>query len=150
MKFSDIIVCDDIRREIGNKRTLVGVYSNQLIFYTDPEQPNWPTPKQLGIYFNIILEDGDPAGLDGFKGSVSVKPSSNKKTEEVKIADFQGGLSSNMGKIVTIDLLSPLLIPFPGTLILSFEVQREGKKISSFRKEIIEISEAPSNQPAKV
>lgn len=56
MQLLDWIVCDDIRMEIGGKRTLVGVYDN-LEFHKAPEK--WPVNIKLGFFIRIKRLDDD-------------------------------------------------------------------------------------------
>jgi len=146
MKFSDIIVCDDIRREEGGKRTLVGVYNENLIFHPSQSKPIWPVSKQLGIYFKMFFEANESVDIDNFKGFISIKPSSSK-SEENKIVDFNGGIKGDFEKFCVVELLVPLLIPSPGTLIINFQIFSKGKLVEEFTRDMIEVKEAPSKKP---
>ena len=88
MKFSDIIVCDDVRREIGNKRTIVGAYADKIVFQHQQNVPQWPTFKPIGIFFRVIKEEGDP-DYDNFKGSIFLIPFGRKKDEAKKLGNIQ-------------------------------------------------------------
>lgn len=61
MKVIEIIYCDDIRREIAGKHSLIGVYDSQI--YVSPN-PNAPKPANLGflvsIYARLLRENDDP------------------------------------------------------------------------------------------
>lgn len=60
MKLLDIIVCDDIRREIGNKPSLMGVYAGNLILARSPEgDPKWPVALRMGFFIRFLKEPGD-------------------------------------------------------------------------------------------
>jgi hypothetical protein len=56
MKILNFIVCDDIRQELGNKNTLIGVYDNLVI----QKVPNANTvvPAAIKLSFFIRLEMG--------------------------------------------------------------------------------------------
>ena len=61
MKLINFIICDDIRNELGNKNSLMGVYDNTIEFRVTPDKENtWPKTMRLGIYARIrIYEDKD-------------------------------------------------------------------------------------------
>jgi hypothetical protein len=59
----DFIVCDDVRQEVGNKVTVVGVYSDEILI---PAPPSWPVilPK-LGVFLRIKpFEDFVPKNFE--------------------------------------------------------------------------------------
>jgi len=57
MKLKDFIICDDIRSEVNNKYSLMGIYNDALNFYI-PEKfaDSWPKAIHLGFYFRICIE----------------------------------------------------------------------------------------------
>lgn len=58
MKINTFIVCDDIRHEIGNKVTLVGVFGQNLNFLVAQDNQNiWPKSIRLCIYAEIEYKD---------------------------------------------------------------------------------------------
>lgn len=58
MKLLDLIICDDIRQEVGGKQSLIGVYSDLIINFI-PGQVVWPVNFKLGIFIRIKLEEND-------------------------------------------------------------------------------------------
>jgi hypothetical protein len=59
MKIFDFIVCDDIRFEINNKNTLIGIYDD-LNFNVDKlSLDQWPKAMKLGFFVRIKLEPSD-------------------------------------------------------------------------------------------
>lgn len=55
MKIMTFIICDDIRRETGNKHSLMGVYDWKIIFNVMPDKKDsWP--KRMGIAFYAVLD----------------------------------------------------------------------------------------------
>lgn len=58
MKLLDLIVCDDIRQEVGGKQSLIGVYSDLIINFM-PGQMIWPLNFKLGIFIRLKLDDND-------------------------------------------------------------------------------------------
>ena len=58
MKLINFILCDDIRNEMGNKPSLMGVYDDKIEFNVTPDMVNtWPKAMRVGIYARIKLED---------------------------------------------------------------------------------------------
>jgi len=60
MKLLDFIICDDIRNEIGNKHSLMGVYDDSIEFHVTPDKQNtWPKLLRIGIYAKVKTEDNE-------------------------------------------------------------------------------------------
>jgi hypothetical protein len=58
MKLIDLILCDDIRMEMGNKTSLMGVYDSSIEFYVSPDKKNtWPKKMKIGIFARLKAED---------------------------------------------------------------------------------------------
>ncbi len=61
MEIIDFIVCDDIRYEIGNKVTLVGVYGEAIVFgEKDISDVKWPKAMRLGIFMRSLFTPEEP------------------------------------------------------------------------------------------
>ncbi|EKE07801.1 MAG: hypothetical protein ACD_17C00512G0004 [uncultured bacterium] len=58
MRVIDFIVADDIRREIGHKVSLMGIY-NDTIRIAAPPNASFPIGMRLGLYFRLLLEEQD-------------------------------------------------------------------------------------------
>jgi hypothetical protein len=57
MKQVDFIICDDVRMEVGNKVSLMGIYDDQIFFaQPGPAEQIWPRPMRTGIYIKAELE----------------------------------------------------------------------------------------------
>jgi len=69
MKITNFLVCDDIRNEIGNKRSLMGIYDSSIEFRVTPENKSqWPKAMRLGIFARIKFENTDiKKGISSFK-----------------------------------------------------------------------------------
>lgn len=62
MQLIDFMVCDDIRQEVGNKHSLMGIYGNSVTINIPDVQPDaQPVPLRLGIFVRIRLDPEDPA-----------------------------------------------------------------------------------------
>lgn len=61
MKIITFAICDDIRREIGSKHSLMGVYNGDIIFNVTPDKKDsWPKRMGIGIYAAFDLEKDKP------------------------------------------------------------------------------------------
>ena len=88
MKFLDFIVCDDIRREVGNKHTLVGVYNDRIVFSSGRDF-KWAITKSLGFFLKLQKESTDP-DYDGFDLKIYLNDEQNQLANikgEIKVAD---------------------------------------------------------------
>ena len=83
MRYIQVTYCDDIRHELGNKRSLMGVYATELLVTTIPA-----TLPKLGIAVSIITPFAEP-----FKKLV-VRIQSNKK-QLVVSEDLAAGFSDS-------------------------------------------------------
>jgi hypothetical protein len=58
MKLINFIICDDIRQEVGNKLSLMGVYSDSINFQSVADKDGqWPRTKRIGLYVLIETEE---------------------------------------------------------------------------------------------
>lgn len=59
MEIIDLIICDDIRHEMGNKKSLIGVYDNLTIPVQAGKEIKWPRPMRLGLFLRLkCAEEG--------------------------------------------------------------------------------------------
>ena len=56
MKIIDFIVCDDIRNEVNNKVSLIGIYNDAINFIV-PANSSWPKILQLGLFIRLDFEN---------------------------------------------------------------------------------------------
>ncbi len=57
MKLIDAIFCDDVRYEMNNKLSLMGLYSDRIILRVDNEpEIKWPVPMNLSLLLRFRLE----------------------------------------------------------------------------------------------
>jgi Family of unknown function (DUF6941) len=87
MKIVSLLVCDDIRSEIGNKHSLMGVYDNSIEFGVTPENKNlWPKTMRIGIFVKMKFEDVDKEKeINSFK----LKADYNGKIMEIAKGAFR-------------------------------------------------------------
>lgn len=56
MKINNFILCDDIRTEIGNKKSLMGVYSKEILFSPPREDiTSWPKDLILAMMLDFSI-----------------------------------------------------------------------------------------------
>lgn len=58
MNVESFLLCDDIRNEVGGKKSLMGVYGDTIAFEV-PENAadKWPKALRLGIFIKLSLKD---------------------------------------------------------------------------------------------
>lgn len=58
MKFLDAIFCDDIRQEINNKLSLMGLYNDRMVLNINKENEiTWPQPINLATLLRFTLDE---------------------------------------------------------------------------------------------
>ncbi len=74
MEITNFLVCDDIRNEIGNKKSLMGIYDSSIEFQVTPENKSqWPRVKRLGIFARIKFEKTDmEKGISSFEFKLKI------------------------------------------------------------------------------
>ena len=56
MKINSFIICDDIRSEVGNKKSLMGIYTKELVFSVTAEEAGvWPKDLVLGMMLDFSI-----------------------------------------------------------------------------------------------
>lgn len=113
MKLIDFIACEDIRHEIGNKMTLVGIYADQLsiMVLPKPAEDKWPKGIKMGIFIRIKVDDSpmpdaftmqffqNEKEVDGIKGNVTI-PTPSTKVDLLNLAIVFGNFKiSGIGEI---------------------------------------------------
>ena len=64
MKLLTFLVCDDIRMELGQKHSVIGVYDDRIAFRVAPDRQNsWPKLMKIGFFMKIILEEEIPNSM---------------------------------------------------------------------------------------
>lgn len=77
MKFIDILFCDDIRIEVNNKVSLMGLYNDRIVFHSyEKKITEWPIKMDLAILIRLIINDKDKKPLsftfEGFSNDKSI------------------------------------------------------------------------------
>ena len=111
MRLLDFVICDDIRNELGNKLSLMGVYTGTYII---PDTiVKWPFPTRFGFFIRLLAE-GEQPGQE-FEFHIM-------RSGETKVKIDGSILNFDHGKPFIIHFnLSPFLIKEAGTL--DFEIR---------------------------
>jgi hypothetical protein len=73
MNIINFILCDDIRSELGNKKSLMGVYAKELLFTTtDGKDSIWPKNLNLAIMVTFSLSSAIKRNAKTFKVTYSL------------------------------------------------------------------------------
>ncbi|MFT4579554.1 MAG: hypothetical protein ACI8PD_002221 [Nitrospinales bacterium] len=122
MIFSTPIVCDDIRREMGGKRSIIGAYASKLMFAPANQDSPFPLQKQLGIYLIAKKEDDDPPP-EKFDCNIIITSSENSsKTKNLILVS--GLIDDPTNPIIVFDFIAPFTvskIKLPSSLCWRFE-----------------------------
>lgn len=126
-KFEYAIVCDDIRQEIGNKLTFVGVYQDQIIVSGFP----FTFPKLCFFVQYAYIKEGDQFLLE-------LKDPSNKVIE--KAIDIVVPAGQKPSKMRIFGIYSPIRVEKPGKYTLEVTVNGNEKRKNEI---VVNIKEAP-------
>lgn len=121
MKLAAFIICEDIRSELGNKNSIIGVL-NEGIFYTGGDAEVWPKMTNLSAFIRIIFEEQD-IRPNNFTLEVSL--------EGEEIASVKGGFTlADQTKLLNIPVT---MYGFPlkgeGNLDFVFQAFRQEDKV---------------------
>jgi hypothetical protein len=123
LKLLDFIICDDIRHEIGNKITLVGIYDDAINVSGVVPEPQKALRLKLGFYIRFQKEKNDPE-FDQFELTI------RHNEREIGRALGSVSLADPTKNIVLALALDPILVPGPGQLQFSLRFLKETKPVS--------------------
>ncbi len=73
MKIINFIICDDIRSEMGNKKSLMGIYTKALSFSVDADEKDiWPKELSLGMMLEFSISQNIKSEAHEFKVFYSI------------------------------------------------------------------------------
>jgi len=146
MKFSTPIVCDDIRREQGNKRSIIGAYADKIIFGPQMAESAFPIQKQFGIYLVARREEAD-APIDSFECNISIiDPAGKSATKNLVL--IKGQIEDKSNPTIVFDFVAPFSIPFLGTLKMIIRAFNGSDEVGRLEEDLIEIVIQPADKPA--
>lgn len=112
MKLIDFIVCDDIRRELGDKLSFMGVFGDSIKLQIPKGAPR-PVSFRIAMYLRILIEDGDSIP-DGFKATVHV--------DNKEFAKIEGNIGVSGGNPKILGFVLPITaLQVADDTTLSFE-----------------------------
>ena len=120
-KIKNVILCEDIREEIGNKKSLMGVLGGDIVVATIP------AAIQVAVYFEYLPDDDE---TDSFALKFRLWQ------DDVEIATGEMQAPLQIGKTVT--LIVPrgvVLFEKEGTLRITASV-RDGKEFQILSKKV--------------
>lgn len=119
MRIDAFILCEDIRRELGSKFSVMGILGDG-IEYHDTDADNWPKPMNFAAYIKVILENKD---------SIPDRFTINVLLEGEKIASVDGAIAKRDGiKTINLPISMPgLPLTSPGKLVVEFTALLENK-----------------------
>jgi len=118
MRVIDFIVCDDIRQEVGNKISLMGIFADSIVLQ---QEVAWPIRMNLGVFVRAALEPEEP-GPDAYSLSVTCN--------DRAIAEAHANAPQGAGaRLLTFMVhLRPMPIPEPGVLEFRVQFLRNGEQ----------------------
>jgi hypothetical protein len=133
MKFVTFLICDDIRTEVNNKVSLIGVYDDQILFLPLKGNTLWPRQTQIGAYGKIKIETSDD--LEKIS-NVRISLLFNHTETEVLTAPFPVEIKISRNPIKFNFVVPNFIFSEPGHLKLSIDfLDREGNLISKLSPE---------------
>ena len=125
MRLRDFIVCDDIRQEVGNKYTLVGVYDESIEFgISKGETGKWPKTLKLGFFVRVRFEPDDTLP-DVFSMHVRFNGTDETKTGEGSL-QFSGSRKRDLNMVL---LHGRFLVPRQSTMTFFLRFYSAGERI---------------------
>ena len=122
MKLIDFIICDDIRTEISNKVSLIGVYNDALNFVVPEKAVNtWPKGLRLGVFVRLDFEDIEEQNKIGkLVLESSVNGEVNFHVEQVADSNEQG--NPPLKRMVISAVFNQISIPKIGYMELTVSI----------------------------
>lgn len=126
----DAIFCEDIRFEVNNKISLMGLYTDQIIFRF-PETPEseikWPVVTNLALLLRVRIEKNEKYP-SRFKFAYFLN--------DKKIATIEGKINTNDNQyLLNLILLTPQISLQPGDLSFFIELLNEQDSLFTYKEE---------------
>jgi hypothetical protein len=126
-----LLICDDIRQEVGGKQSLMGLYNDAIIFGPAPEGiPVWPKLMRLGFFIRLSFNEDDKI-QEGTTFSFSFR----RGDESVEIAKgplaVQGSAHPRFASLSI--MTNPFVINGPGEMTFTLLLlDSQGKAFKTF------------------
>ena len=127
MRLLDFIIAEDIRREIGNKVSVMGIFGEDIVLSPSPTE--WPIGLHIGIFIRVFIDVTDKIPKR-FLIKISL--------EGEKVAQFDGVITAeNKIKNLILPLVAnPLPIPKEGMLKFNLQLLYEDEVLLEENNEI--------------
>lgn len=124
MKIKDVIVCDDIRTELSNKFSLMGIYFDKVRF-TSPKAPVFPVPLRLGLMIRLFVSEAD-----NFPQQFKIR----YHIDNDEVIVVEGEVKLEKGKLKTLNLPIMAVVPITklGTLRFDLQFSKDNEETYSF------------------
>lgn len=132
MELVNFIICDDIRNEVGNKHSLMGIYDEILEFYIKEENKNqWPKIMRLGVFARIKFNSEDNiTDLGNFK---LIMEQNGEKTI-LGLGNFPHDLMKTNLKLNIAIVIENFTFKAPGKLNFSYEIYNKNQQLLTLLK----------------
>jgi hypothetical protein len=125
MQVDNFIVCDDIRFEMGNKMSIMGIYDDTILIPSSQQGVDlkWPLPMRLAFFIRLYLLD--PTSVPNRFEFIVIH-------EAEKIASVEGELSIlDVSKPLRLAIsVAQLPMPKPGNLSFKLVFKRDSEVIA--------------------
>jgi len=123
MKLLDFIVAEDIRHEMGNKHSIIGIY-NEVIGLQSKSITTWPIPFRFGVFIRLKTVEHD---------NTANKFTLNIVYDNNIIATMNGNVTPDKAiNIISLPLvLSTFPLPGYGEITFNFEIFNDKKSLYS-------------------
>lgn len=127
VQLKDVLVCDDIRYELGNKFSLNGLYADKIKFSRRGEGIKFPIMLRLGLMIRLALEE-----KEAFPPEFIVEYKLNGE----QIAKVEGNLNVIQPdeSFLSIPMVLNLQIAKFGVLNFNLSFLKDGKIINEFKE----------------
>ena len=122
MKLNDFVICDDIRIEINNKVSLIGVYNDALNFMVPKRAINtWPKILRLGLFIRLAIDDPEEQNKIGkLVLESSINGEINFHVEQ--IFDIKKKEPAPLGQMIISSVFNNINIPKTGDMEFSLSI----------------------------
>jgi hypothetical protein len=148
MKILDFIICDDIRREMGNKHSLIGMYDESIEFTVPPDKTNiWPKAIRIGLYIKIKVEDNEEIS------EIKMRMKFNDKEVVLGVEPLKVPKTKPKMNIINIVLINPAFVfEGQGSINFFFDIFDDSQKlVATLSPDVaIQITEKVQNTPSEL
>jgi len=130
MKLIDFIICDDIRTELNNKFSLMGVYNDAFnLFVPNEVVDKWPKSLHLGFFIRLDIESIEELkNIEKFVLEAKINDKINFKAEQI----FDKEINENhpLKKMVLSVVFDQVNINSVGKMELSLSIYNKNDELT--------------------